>query len=208
MKAVVIILVLIAASFVAVLVVGVGRHGDEAKLAGQDSCRTMPPLKDGDGDINEDALNRWKDRCLSADKLNFADRFAKGVKLRPAAQSLSADSSLDWAVPRAKDGESAQQVKLTLQSGSLVKVEARPAPDGDDDDDNDIDDQSVCLCNGQVAKDAIAICDGDWQADNVSGLGEQRTCKPDANHAKLYFGPTGGTITLSADRAAQVTSAK
>ena len=207
MKAVVIVLVLIAAGFVAVLAVGVSRHGDEDKMVGQDSCRTIPPLRDGEG-INGDGLEAWKARCLSADKLNFADSFAKGVKLRPAMQRLSGDGSLNWSVPRAKDGSSAQQVKLTLHSDSLVLVQASPQPDGDEDPDNDIDDQSVCLCSGQVAKDEVASCGEDWQADNVSRVGDLRTCAADANHAKLYFGPAGGTITLSADRAAEVSSAK
>lgn len=217
MRKLIIILAIFVLLFVAVLIWGVARDRDGPVVADGEEveCKGPPKKKELNPEtgkieetINLDRMGEWKEKCVSEDTEGSANRFSRGIKLKPGSLQLASGDPRDWAVPKARDEESAQQVKLTLASGALVKVDASP-------EDSDVDAQSICLCKGRFSRDQIEQCDEDWRkAEGMlswsgSGQNAKATCSDDALRGKLFFGPTGGSIALeSLAGSAEVTSAK
>jgi hypothetical protein len=212
MRKLIIILAIFVLLFVAVLIWGVARDRNPPE-PGQpvaDNCNGLPMKFNSEGSkvVDTDRLDEWKEACAPTGAEKSANRFSRGIKLKPGSLQLASGDQQDWAVPRAKDEESAQQVKLTLASGALVKIDASPA-------DSDVDDQAICLCNGRFDRDQIEKCDGDWRkAEGMlswsgSGQNAKATCSDEALRGKLFFGPGGGTLRIeSLAGSAEVTSAK
>jgi hypothetical protein len=208
MKKPIILLALFVLVMVATLVWSAGRDREGQTPPDGINCKAMPPVRLPNGDVNEGGLERWKAKCFSGGKGSSADKYSRGTRLKPAARNLGSGEPQQWTVPAARDDESAQQVKLTLTAGSLVKVDAIP-------NDGDVDRQPICLCNGQFDESTINRCDGDWRGrDGMiqwSGSSQNRraTCGADASRGKLFFGPLGGRIELeSLSGSAEVTSAR
>lgn len=217
MRKLVIILAVFVLLFVAVLVWGVARDRDppEPGVEPRDNCNGLPqkvkieggrPVIGDDGkpetEVDTDKMEDWKRDCIGDRGKSFEGK-GRGIKLNPASITISSGSQ-NWAVPPAKDGESAQQVKLSIASPALVMVEAFPAND-------DIKKQSICLCSGQFDRSIVDKCDADWRKDKVKGGSQNAkpTCTDDAAAAKLFFGPLGGTISLrSLAGSGEVTSAR
>lgn len=206
MRKLIIILAVFVLLFVVVLVWGVARDREPPRPGkGQPiNCNGLP--LDDNGDVDTDRMEEWKAYCIG-DRGKAFEGKGRGIRLNPASLQVTSDPR-DWPVPQAKDGESAQQVKLSIASPALIKVDALPA-------DGDVDRQSVCLCSGRFDQKALDRCDADWRnkkdrfSDVSGGQNAKATCSENSNAAKLFFGPLGGSIKLEALAGnAEVTSAR
>jgi hypothetical protein len=194
MKAVVIVLVLIAAGFVAVLAVGVGRHEGEDKgpPAAAADCSRFPSIKGKDPD--PDLLEDWCPPDVLASLENLAGSRTKGIAIENPRVGLSGQGLGETrAVPPAEEPDSPPRlVKLVLTEGSWARVtSSQPRKDS----------QTVCLCRdgAQLQPDELSDdCGKRWKAKQA------QVCQPGEDRAVLGFDPLGGSLSYRAERRATV----
>lgn len=214
MRKLIIILAVFVLLFVAVLIWGVARdrEGPVVEDGQPVPCKGPPKKKQLDPEtgkieetINLDRMDEWKENCVSKKGSNLADNLAKGVVLDPETIRVEGGQQISWSVPPGDDEEAPQQVKLTLLSGSLVRIFA-PKPN-----DDAKKDQKLCLCAGDVLiEDLNRECTNDWIGDNIGKRQAKRAdCNDSAKSTKVFFGPGGGDIEVEAiGQRAEIGSAK
>lgn len=193
MRGPIIILVLVALSFVAVLVYGVGRDRPEAGPEKPAECGSPPPKIGKDKDDAADALEDWKPPCVLQKLESFAGSRTKGIKIEQPEVRLSGSNATDTrrASPAKDPGEDTpRMVKLELTSGTAARIVAVGGGDK----------QTLCLCRpgASLLNDDVAGCNSGWLKKQAG------VCQPDSDRGALTFGGTGGTLTFSAFQPAVV----
>lgn len=182
MKALIIILVLVAVSFVGLLVYGKA-HGSSGHQQGQ------PAGFGAATDPKPDQLDSWNPPSFASGLPWFQERFGPSLGLKPSAQltntPLVAGSlqvpAMKGAVPGKPDPKNVRLAKISLVGGEAALLEQG--------------DNRLCLCAARSAlPDALftdEACDTHWKTKNAS-----RTCEPDQTSGSIPVGDQGGTIRL------------
>jgi hypothetical protein len=213
MRKPIILLVLFVILMVATLAWSVGRNRSPAGPGEPANCNSLPEKFNAQGKkvVDTDHLDGWKERCAPKKGAGLADRFARGVKLQPAELAVNSDGQ-SWQVPFKQGSTSAQQAVLRLASGSLVGIHAEPVNEPGVPENRRYEAQDQCLCQGTVsASEVRRLCSADWIGDNFSqvrqaGNNASLACPAGLTKTKLFFGPFGGRMTLTASGQAQVSS--
>lgn len=198
MRALVIVLVLVAASFIAVLTFGLGRDRPETGAPGPSRCGDPPPIDSDDPD--PDALEDWKPPC-TLDKLKgTAGAHTASVRIERPKVVLAGENASDIRqVPSADKGglfgsfpgkkDDPRTVRLELVEGNSAVIVARQPGE---------DEQTLCLCRGPVVADDVKACSAGWI------LRHQSPCPSDDAKGSLTFGAQGGSLTFLSARGATV----
>ena len=210
MKALLIILALVATSFVAVLVYGVGRDRPGASAADTTRAGAPPPTK-SDGSIDEDAMENWRPPDLLAALKGMASGYTKGLKMQPEQVSLGGGSqtiraSVDFfrkgekrKFDADKVGQNPRSVKLTLISGAMA-VAIAPKPDGS---------QQLCLCHpgAALSQDELNLCQSmAWRNQQQGGICRAADSRQNEGSNTLAIYAPGAALTFTSVRPAIVSS--
>lgn len=209
MKAVVIVLVLIAAGFVAVLAVGVSRHDDEedSPVVASADCSRFPKPKSGE-DPNPELLEDWCPPDILGSLEGLAGNRTKGIAIDnprvdlPAQQSGPELTRTRSVPPADKPDAPPRLVKLVLTEGAWARVTSSQTGK---------ESQTVCLCRAGaslIADELDDDCGKRWVAKQAAAASSPfkpaNTCQPDEDHAVLGFDPLGGSLTYLSQRGATV----
>ena len=210
MRGPIIILALVALSFVAVLVYGVGRDRPGASAA--DTPRAgAPPPTNKDGTIDEDAMEDWHPPDLLAAFKGLASGHTKGLKLLPEQVSLQGSGqSIGASVDFFRKGEkrkfdptkveqNPRSVKLTLISGAMA-VASAPKPGGS---------QQLCLCRPGTALnlDELNLCQSQaWREKQQGSICRAADKRQDESSNTLAIYAPGATVTFASVRPATISS--
>lgn len=191
MKAFIIILALVAASFAAVVVYGVARDRPAATAGATPKCGDPPPVG-ADGEVDEDALEDW----CPPDVLSSADwirrRFGPGLAIdRPDVSLPGAFGVERRPVPPADD--EFRVVNLVLTAGASARVTAEQ--DG-------ADDKAVCLCRSGalLTADDTRDCHPRWIAKQTGPT----HCLEGADGNSLPLAGQAATLSLTSAQPAEV----
>lgn len=187
-KLVIVILLLVAVSFVAVMVYGVTRdEPPPATTAKRDECGRPPPI-DGD-DPDPDVLEDWcpPDFGSLVDKARL--RFTPSLDVEQPEVSVNGVRAETRRVAPAEDR--VRIARVALVGGRAAKVTSQRL-DGESD--------TICLCRADqpVDPDDFPGCGSRWLAKQVSSK-----CK-DGSLGVLPFGPLGGSLSFAATRPARL----
>lgn len=213
MKALLIILALVALSFVAVLVYGVGRDRPGASSASARRAGAPPPTK-SDGSIDEDAMEDWRPPDLLAALKGMASGYTKGLKMQPEQITLGGENqTIQASVNYFHKGEkpkfdlddndkvrqNPRTVKLTLISGEMAVINA-PKPGGS---------QQLCLCHpgATLSLDEINSCHSETWRQQQRNLTCRATDKRQNEGLKtLPIYAPGAVLSFTSLRPATVSS--
>ena len=215
MRTPIIILALVALSFVAVLVYGVGRDRPRANSANAAQPGAPPPTHK-DGSIDEDAMEDWRPPSLFDGLNGMASGYTKGLKMQPEQVSLGGQNqTVQASVNFFRKGEkpkfdltdtdevsrNPRTVKLTLISGAMAVINASK-PGGS---------QQLCLCQPGTALslDELNLCPSQaWRKLQSGGKCRRKDDRHDESTNTLAVYAPGAVLTFTSFRPAQVSSAK
>lgn len=173
MKTLLIIVALVAVSFIALLAYGAGRD-EQPKRA----CERLPAFG-ADSEPDEDDLEDWCPPSFAERTRGLQARFAPGIgRTKHVIEVRQPGAS--FPVPPEPD-EEVRMAKLKLLSGSFVLIRATP------------EDASICLCAEGAPIPPPHLtggCDSRWRKKH-SG---RAVCQGNFDSGGLVFGPTGGAL--------------
>ena len=186
MKKLIIILALIAVSFIGLLIYGGGRSQEPKK-----PCQQI--IKDGD---DWKVADDWCPPSIAKATRSIQAKFAPGLDLpKPGKEVRDINPQQDafFDVPPVGDTDKHRTAKLTLLSGDWAIVEG-PGPDN----------AKQCLC---APKQPLppqlpgGACGHNWQEDHLKNGG---ICQSVDKHGTIPINWMGGRLTFKAGPAAQV----
>ena len=213
MRGPIIILALVALSFVAVLVYGVGRDRPGASSADATRPGAPPPTK-SDGSIDEDAMENWRPPDLLGALKGMASGYTKGLKMVPEQVTLHGESkAVQTSVKFYRKGEkpkfaltdkdkvrqNPRTVKLTLTSGPMAVITA-PKPGGS---------QQLCLCQpgSELNFDELNACPSQaWRNLQTGGICQAKDERRNESTNTLAIYAPGAVLTFTSVRPATVSS--
>jgi hypothetical protein len=183
-KALIIILVLVGASFLALITYGQVRDDNR-----EGECARLPePDKDGKVDVPDDWCPPDVAKRMTHATRGLQARFTKGLGIDPVELKTSVSLGGKFLVP-ASD-KKARGAKLTLTKGDWAIVQARH------DDKTD----QVCLCRPGSAMPSQLFasgCDEDWKKDHQpGGTSKPGVCQPHDDRGLLPFENEGGLLEV------------
>ena len=218
MRGPIIILALVALSFVAVLVYGVGRDRPESSFPVGSQSGAPSPTKSGQS-IDKDALENWRPPDLLSAFKGMASGYTKGLKMVPEQVTLPGEKQtvqatvnylrkgekLKFKLSGDKDEDNKKimqnprTVKLTLTSGVMAVITAQ-TPD---------EPQQLCLCQpgAGLSLDDLKMCKSEaWQKrqkGNICRLPDKR--QNERTNTLAIYAP-GAALTFTSFRPATVSS--
>lgn len=184
MKALIIILALIGASFLGLIVFGETRS-DQPKKA----CEKLPTFSE-DSEPSEDAFKKWCPPGIATATEGLQARFAPDLKLKQHEETLSSSSTGQASFPIDSSDKKVRAAHVTLSEGNAAIL-------------SDGDKGKLCLCRFGVPVDDRLFdsqCPESWKSKR-----QQRQCKKGDDAGILPFGKDGGRVVLMAQPAATVT---
>lgn len=187
MKAVLIVLALVAAAFVAVVVYGFGRD-DTAATASPSSSGGAPPMRNGEPD--EDALEDWTPPDFGAFATRLGNKYVPTVEVADPDVSVGGLAVQTRVVAPADDRF--RMARLQLVGGRSARITASQPGERS---------ATLCLC-----KPGVAIVAGE-----VLGCGDRwiekqsaRNCEKGADEGSLAFKKLGGELHFASGLPAHV----
>lgn len=191
MKALIIILVLVAVSFVGLLIYGKSRETgshQNGQPAGFGTATNPQP----------DQLDNWKPPSFASAFPWLQEKFGPRLGLKPPAAltnnplqpAMLPIATLKGAVPGDPDPKKVRLARVSLTAGPFALLSQ--------------DNNRLCLCkSGTALPDTLFtddVCDTRWKTKNAS-----RTCDGDQTSGSIPVSDQGGTITLAKGPIASVT---
>jgi hypothetical protein len=196
MKALIIILALVAVSFVGLLVYGKSRANSPQQQSSQ-----PPGFNSSGGDPKADDLDSWDPPDFGATITSLQTRFARKLDLKPPVELANSQLvPMSHPVDRSKDWKAGEDdpSKIRMANIALTRGTSALLSEGK---------SRLCLCTpGASLPDAMfekEACDKRWQKRNQS-----RTCdpkEPSQGSGVLPIREAGGTITIFPGPPAAVT---
>lgn len=185
MKLVLIVLALIAATFIAVIVHGVSRDDSTATTS---SSGGAPPMREGK--LDEDALEDWQRPDFGTLVTNLGNKYAPGVEVANPDVSVGGLAVQTRAVGPADDRF--RIARLQLVAGRSARITASQPGERS---------ATLCLCKPKVAIVASEVLGcGDRWIEKQSA----RDCEEGADEGSLAFKKLGGQLTFAAGQPARV----
>jgi len=183
-KALIIILALVGATFIGLLVYG-GHRDEQPKRP----CEQLPPSFNSKDGPSEDEMEDWCPpdvaKSFTSATRGLQARFTKGLGIDPVELKTSATLGGGFRVPLSD--KKARGAKLTLIKGDWVIVQANRK-------------DQVCLCRPGSAMPAELFapgCDDEWKQDHLAPKSSQPgLCQPHDDHGMLPFQEGGGLLEL------------
>lgn len=185
MKALIIILALVAVSFIGLLVYG-GTRSDQPKRACE---RLPPPSKDGNVEVPED----WCPPSVTKATRSIQARFAPGLGLKPETAEIDISPQQDnfFSVPPVSDPDKRRIAKLTLVQGDSAIVEGP-------------ENAKQCLCRPKVPVAAQLrgdACSKEWQQEHER---KGWICQSAGKWGAIPIGARGGQLKFDKGPTARV----
>jgi hypothetical protein len=177
LKALIIILAIVAVSFVALLVYGETRS--EQPGAGKSDCPTFPKGFSAGKEPDEDDLSDWCPPKLAETTRGLQARFAPDLKLKKPA-TLSSVAMMNSAFPAPASTKKMRSARIELIKGDAAIL---------------ADDQGkLCLCKPNTQMSALLFgdnCPDRWKKKHREGAGpgQKEICQPGDDKGIL---PVGG----------------
>jgi hypothetical protein len=184
MKAVLIVLAIVAAAFVAVIVYGANRD-DTATTPASGSA---PPMRGGE--LDEDALEDWDPPSLGPVVGSLSKRFVPPIEVQDPEVSVGGLSTASRTVPPSDD--KLRVARLQLVGGQSARITAAQP---------DEDDATLCLCRPHraIVESDLAGCSDRWVARQRA-----HDCEDGADQGSLVFKERGGTLVFASGQPARV----
>lgn len=196
MKKLIIILALVALTFLALLVYGASRSEQQEPRRG---CKPMPELQD-DQEPDEDDLEGWCPPSFASATKGLQARFARSLGYDPP-KSLTNSTTMAGQlgvepspkrIPGEDNPKDVRLAKISLVSGSYAILDGP-------------EESKLCLCRAGLTPSAEMFrdeaCGGEWERTHSAS----KRCEPKDERGTLPFGENGGTLSLRAGPKATVT---
>jgi hypothetical protein len=184
MKAVLIVLAIVAAAFVAVLVYGANRDEPATTTA----SGSAPPMRGGE--LDEDALEDWDPPSLGPVVGSLSKKFVPPIELENPEVSVGGLSTASRTVPPSDD--KLRIARLALVAGQSARIIASQPGEKD---------ATLCLCRPHraIVESDLSGCSDRWIAKQRA-----RNCEDGADQGSLVFKGRGGALVFASGQPARV----